>query len=410
MKVRKLMFNTLQSILIKKEYSNIAINKAIQNGNLSDKDRRLYTQVVYGVLQNKLLLDFYTKEYLKGKVVKEWVRTLLAMSVYQMIFLDKIPMYAIINEAVEIAKEIDRGSSGMINAILRNFTVKEEPTDESILYSVDKWLYKQLKGQYPDDYIDILKSFNNIPKASARVNPLRSNVSKLLSDNIKKSTVTKTGVIFSEGNIANTYQYKKGFVTVQDEASQLVARMLNPKPIDKVLDVCAAPGGKTTHIAEIMKNRGEVIANDIHTHKLKLIEDNYERLGLTNITLANHDGTKLKKVYMRESFDKILLDAPCSGWGVITRKPELRYFQSEEKVEEITKLQIELLDSVAPLLSIDGILIYSTCTLNRGENEVQIKNFLERHKNYSLEKERFILPYENNTDGFYIAKLKKVSR
>ncbi len=159
-----------------------------------------------------------------------------------------------------------------------------------------------------------------------------------------------------------------------------------------------------------MKNQGSIVANDIHSHKLDLIKQNADRLGVTNIEYTNHDGTKLKKIYTREHFDKILIDAPCSGWGVLGRKPELKYNQNEKKVEEIKQIQFDLLENNAPLLKIDGFLVYSTCTLNKGENEVQIKNFLDRHENYILENEKVILPHENHTDGFYIAKLKKVKR
>ncbi|QVK19933.1 16S rRNA (cytosine(967)-C(5))-methyltransferase RsmB [Mycoplasmatota bacterium] len=412
MKVRSLAHQTLNRIFTSKEYSNITINNVLSNNELNDKDKRLYTQIVYGVLKNKILLDHYLKPYLKGKSLKDWMRHLLEMSIYQMIFLDRIPKYAILNDAVEVAKKIDFNSSKLINAVLRNFDTENlnEPLKEEIRYSIDEWLFKQIKGQYKEEYMDILDSFNKNPKASARVNSLKTQRYKLLNDRIHESKVTNTGIIFDSGNISHTNAYKKGLVTIQDEASQLVARMLNPKKTDRVLDVCAAPGGKTTHIAEIMKNQGQILANDIHAHKIELIKQNATRLELTNIEYSNHDGTKLRKIYTREYFDKILIDAPCSGWGVIGRKPELKYNQNEKKVEEIRKIQSDLLESNAPLLKVDGFLVYSTCTINKGENEVQIRKFLEENNNFTLEKERMILPHENHTDGFYIAKLKKVTR
>ncbi len=410
MEARTKALETLNRIFTKKEYSNIAINNTLKNSTMNDKDKGLYTQIVYGVLKNKLLLDFHLRPYTDGKKLKNWMRHLLELSVYQLLFLDRVPSYAVLSEAVEIAKTIDFNASKLINAILRNFEVQKQPTEDYIKYSINEWLYKQIKGQYPENYEAILTSYMEVPKLSARVNLMKIPRNRLTNDRVVASTVTNTGIIFKRGNIADTPEYKKGLVSVQDEASQLVARTLNPKKTDVILDVCAAPGGKTTHIAEIMKNQGTVIANDIHTHKLDLIKQNADRLGLTNIEYTNNDGTKLRKVHTRETFDKVLLDAPCSGWGVIGRKPEIKYFQDQESVDEIMKTQKALLEEVATLVKVGGVLLYSTCTINRGENDVQVKRFLRDHPNYELERENFILPHENHTDGFYIAKMKKVKR
>lgn len=410
MEARKNALESLNKIFTRKEYSNIVISKTINEKRMSDLDRGLYTQLVYGVLKNKFLLDFYLRPYTDGKKIKDWMRHLLELSIYQMIFLDRIPTYAILNDAVEIAKAIDFNASKLINAVLRNFEVQKEPTEEHIKYSINEWLYKQIKGQYGEDYKLILDSFMLDPKLSARVNSYKTSRDKIVSETVVPSKVTKTGVIYTKGNIANTGDYIRGFVSVQDEASQLVARTMNPKKTDVILDVCAAPGGKTTHMAEIMKNEGRIIANDIHSYKLDLIKQNADRLGLTNIEYTDNDGTKLKRIHSRESFDKILLDAPCSGWGVIGRKPEIKFFQSQQAVDDLTAIQAELLNEVSTLVKVEGILVYSTCTINKGENEVQIKKFLQANDNYELVKENFILPYENHTDGFYIAKMKKVRR
>ena len=410
MEARQNALDSLNRIFTRREYSNIVISNTIRHSRMSDLDRGLYTQIVYGVLKNKLLLDFYLRPYTDGKVLKDWMRHLLELSIYQMIFLDRVPPYAILNDAVEIAKKVDFSASKLINAVLRNFVVQKEPTEDYIKYSTSEWLFKQIKGQYKDDYIEIMESYMRNPKLSARVNLSKTSRDRITSSTVIESTVTNTGVIYAKGNIADTKEYKDGLVSVQDEASQLVARTMNPKKHDVILDVCAAPGGKTTHMAEIMKNEGRIVANDIHAHKIDLIKQNAERLGLTNIEYSNIDGTKLKRVYSREEFDKVLVDAPCSGWGVMGRKPEIKYFQSQGSVDAITAIQAELLEAVATLVKIDGTLVYSTCTINKGENEVQVKKFLQAHPNYELEKENFILPYENHTDGFYIAKMKKVRR
>jgi len=206
MKTRLLALQTLNRIFTRKEYSNIAINNALNNNDLGDKDKRLFTQIVYGVIKNKILLDHYLKPYLQGKVLKDWMRHLLEMSIYQIIFLDRVPKYAILNDAVEIAKKVDRNtinSSKLINAVLRNFdeTNLNEPIKEETKYSIDAWLFKQLKGQYKSEYKEILDSFERDPKSSARVNPLKIQRSKLINEQISESTVTNTGVIFESGNI-----------------------------------------------------------------------------------------------------------------------------------------------------------------------------------------------------------------
>lgn len=408
--VRELACDAIDRIFSGKEYSNIVINQIIRDNDLNEKDRALFTQIVLGVVKNKLLLDFYLAPFIKGKNLSSWLRHLLLLSIYQKVFLDKIPDYAIHNTAVEAIKKREYSATGLVNAVLRQFTLREDEAPEYIKYSVNEWLYKQIKGQYKDSYIEILESYGKNPKTSARVNKLKITREKLIDRRILPSEVSNVGLILQSGNWANTNAYRNGLVTVQDEASQLVARWLNPKRTDLVLDACAAPGGKTTHIAEIMKNQGTVIANDIHSHKLKLVEQNVDRLGLTNVEYSNHDATKLRKVHSREEFDKILVDAPCTGWGVIGRKPEIKYFASQEKTEEIIKIQKTILENTAPLLKVNGTMVYSTCTINKGENEVQIKRFLKENPNFELERETMILPHTNHTDGFYIAKLKKVSR
>jgi 16S rRNA (cytosine967-C5)-methyltransferase len=187
----------------------------------------------------------------------------------------------------------------------------------------------------------------------------------------------------TQGNLAVHPWYKSGKLTIQDEASQRVALAVNPQPGDRVLDMCAAPGGKATHLGELMNNTGEVIANDIYPHKADLVKQNVKRLGLTNVTITTEDARTLADIYPAESFDRVLLDAPCSGWGVISRKPEIKYFTSSEKQDALIQIQISLLDVASTLVKTGGILVYSTCTLNKGENEVQVKKFLTRYPEFT---------------------------
>jgi 16S rRNA (cytosine967-C5)-methyltransferase len=408
--VRTIAWNIIQQVFRQEVYSNIALSQALKKDDLSDVDQRLCTQLVYGVIHHQRQLDYFLRPMIEGKKITPGVRYLLQMSLYQRNFMDKIPEYAIVNEAVNIAKTMTPPQDRFVNAVLRNIKDNPDPMTEIEEYSVSEWLLKQLKGQYPDDYPAILRSYFKEPKRSARFNPNRMSLKDLERQGFLKSTVSPVGVIYSSGNIAHTDAYKRGYLTIQDEASQLVALALDPQPGERVLDMCAAPGGKATHLAEILNNTGEVVANDLHAHKCALIEESVKRLNLSNVTVSNHDALRLSKIHVRESFDHVLLDAPCTGWGVIGRKPEIKYFTNEQKQDDLIALQAELLKVATFLLKVGGRLVYSTCTLNKGENEVQIKRYLQANPNMECLEERTILPHTNDTDGFYIATLRKRQR
>lgn len=212
--------------------------------------------------------------------------------------------------------------------------------------------------------------------------------------------------MYRAGNIASTDYFKNGLVTIQDESSQLIAPLLDPQPTDLVLDMCCAPGSKTTHLAAIMNNQGKIIAYDLFEHKIKLVEANLKRLGVNNVELHVGDATLLKEKYSEESFDKILLDAPCSGLGVMKRKPEIKYHDSGA-MDTIIPLQAKLLDNAYYLLKKNGKMVYSTCTINKKENEQMIKQFLDKYPDMKIIEEKKILPYVYDSDGFYMCKLEK---
>lgn len=236
---------------------------------------------------------------------------------------------------------------------------------------------------------------------------MKASLDEACQAGFEPSTLSPVGLILQQGNLAAHPWYLSGKLTIQDEASQRVALAVNPQPEERILDMCAAPGGKATHLAELMNNTGEVIANDIYPHKAQLIEQNVTRLGLTNVTITTEDAAQLAEKYPAESFDRILLDAPCTGWGVVARKPEIKYFTSAEKQDALIQIQMSLLDVASTLVKTGGILVYSTCTLNKGENEVQVKKFLTRHPAFQLLDESILLPHTYQTDGFYIATLRK---
>ncbi len=405
--VRQLAWEILQKVFRQEVYSNIALSQTLRNSVLSEPDQRLLTQLVYGVIHTQKQLDYYLNPMIQGKKVSNAVRYLLLLSLYQLKFMDKIPDYAVLNESVELAKTLRPPQDKFVNAILRNIKEPDTAMSEVEEYSVSEWLYKQLKGQYPLEYQQILASYLQEPKRSGRLNIMKATMEDATKAGFESSRVSPVGIILTQGNLAVHPWYKSGKLTIQDEASQRVALAVDPQPGDRVLDMCAAPGGKATHLGELMNNTGEVIANDIYPHKADLVKQNVKRLGLTNVTITTEDARTLADVYPAESFDRVLLDAPCSGWGVISRKPEIKYFTSSEKQDALIQIQISLLDVASTLVKTGGILVYSTCTLNKGENEVQVKKFLTRYPEFTLLDESLLLPHTYQTDGFYIATLRK---
>ena len=412
--------NAALKILLKYEteqsYLNITLNEYLENSTLSRNDKDLTTRIVYGTIQNKLYLEYQLAPYIEGKKVKQREKIILLMSLYQLIFLDKIPQYAVIDEAVKLAKQKNLYAGKFVNAILRNFirhgkreVVKKEPLEKlAIETSHPLWLVKMLNKQY--DFATTQKICfhdNTPPVRTARVNTLKTTKENILSDkNFVSGNLASDSVLYRSGNIASTSYFKEGLITIQDESSQLVAPLLAPESDDLVLDMCCAPGGKTAHLAAIMKNQGKIIAYDLFRHKIDLVKANLKRLGVKNVELYENDATKLKKSYAPETFDKILLDAPCSGLGVLKRKPEIRYHDSKI-MDSIMIIQTKLLDNAYYLLKKNGKMVYSTCTINKKENEMMVKKFIEKYPDMKIIEERTILPYEFNSDGFYMCKLEK---
>ena len=248
---------------------------------------------------------------------------------------------------------------------------------------------------------------NTPPTRSGRVNTLKANKEELLKEGcFKEGTLSKDALLYDKGNLALTSYFKEGKVTIQDESSQLVARLLDPQKTDYVLDMCSAPGSKTTHLSALMENQGKIEAYDLYEHKVKLVEYNLRRLDVKNVHIQAGDSTKLKEVYSEKTFDRILLDAPCSGFGVLKRKPEIKYHDSSI-MDGLVSLQELLLENAYYLLKNDGTMVYSTCTINKKENELMIQKFIEKHPDMEVIKQRTILNYEYHTDGFFMCKMKK---
>ena len=412
-------------------YSNIVLNDAFREFFLSPKEKAFMTEIFYGVIRNKKFLDYIIERYTKD-IRKEWIRNLLRISIYQITFMNSDDK-GVVWEATELAKKYSIAISKFINGTLRNYLRNKDSElkrldDEKnyeILYSIPKWFYDTLEKQYGNDNLkQAITSLKKIPYLSVRVNKLKYTEEKfeefLKEKDIQIIKKVDTVYYVNSGLIINSEEFKTGKIIAQDASSYLAAKNLGAMPNELVLDICAAPGGKTAVLAEEMKNSGEVIAIDVHQHKIKLIDTNMKKLGIDIVKAIVMDARNVNK--QGRKFDKILVDVPCSGYGVIRKKPEILYSKNRENIEELAKLQLEILNSAADILKDGGELIYSTCTITDEENTNNIKKFLEERKEFHVEKLHipesvlgdydklggFCINYkEEITDNFYIIKLKK---
>lgn len=413
--MRQIAIDILMKYKQENSYLNIELNHVLNKHELSKEDKDLITRIVYGTVQNEIYLDYQLASYIKTKI-KKYDHMVLLMSLYQLIFLTKIPDYAIINEAVNLVKHKGgKYRSQVVNAILRNFLrqgcIDIEGTEEeklSISTSTPLWLVKMLIKQLGKETTQkVLASYHEVPTLAARVNTLKTSRNEILKNyDLQVGYLSQDAILFKSGNIANTDLFKQGLVSVQDESSQMVALLLNPAKHSRVLDMCSAPGSKTTHLSAIMENTGMIEAIDLYEHKIQLIQNNAKRLNATNIHAQAYDSTKLTDLFEKESFDSILLDGPCSGLGVIRRKPEIKYLPSTN-MDEIIVLQRKLLENAYLLLKKGGHLVYSTCTINKKENQLQVIDFIKHHQDMKVVEERLVLPFEYHSDGFYMCKMKK---
>lgn len=419
MNIRKLALQAIEKILYKNGYANIIINEYLNKYELTDDERRLFTKLVIGTVEKKLTLAYYLEPFLKKKQ-KTSIYSLLLMSVYQLVYLN-IPDYTVVNESVNIANTLDKMVGSFVNAVLRNFLRNELRSFDgledvkllSVKYSYPTWLIAYLLKDYNFETVVKILEFNDDVKHNAiRVNTLKATteeVTEVLNDEkipYQQSDLVNDGLIVEESMI-NHELFKEGKITIQDIASQMVTEIANPEMDSTIIDLCSAPGGKAAHLAAWINNTGTIYACDIYLHKIKLMEKNFKRLGVTNTQVELIDARKVKDVVKQESFDYVLADMPCSGLGVMSHKCDLKYNITYDSIKEIIALQKEILDASYPLIKKNGYLIVSTCTINKSENEEQIAWLIKKYPNLKVEYEKTILPYEYGTDGFFICKLKK---
>ena len=413
-------------------YSNILLDQALKETKLSPQDRTFCTALYYGVLERKITLDYIIMEYSKKRLdkINPNVVNILRVGVYQLKYMDSVPDSAAVNESVEIAKKMKLAKlSGFINAVMRNFIRDEKqinyPDNQnlklSVEYSVPREMVEMLLNSYScDEAVSLLKGSVGKPPVTIRLNPLKGSQAELM-EKIRLLSPKRTDIDWcvqiSSGDVQYTDGFMNGLFHVQDIASQLCCMAVDPKPGEVILDLCAAPGGKSFTMAELSEDKAEIHAFDLHDNRVHLIENGCDRLGLHSITAKMGNAWSFDEDM--PAADKILCDVPCSGLGVIRRKPEIKYKDFGE-FERLPDVQYKILENAAKYLKVGGELVYSTCTVNVKENSEVVEKFLSAHPNFKgvtfLEDmgEPFgkpcvtLFPQHFNNDGFFIAKIKRV--
>lgn len=416
-------------------FSNIVLDSMLGEAKLDQRDKAFASALFYGVLERRITIDILIRRYsaIPPEKLDPEAAEVLRMGFYQLLYMNSVPDNAAVNESVELIKELGcPKASGFVNGILRAFVRNGKNADFSRLpgierlsaeYSAPLWLCKKWCLEFgPQRTQRALRACLGAPPVYARVNTVKTDahaVCEALSTegaSAKPAEIFQNAIIIESPALQNTKAYRDGLFHVQDISSQFCAAALGAKPDDRVLDVCAAPGGKTFTVAEIMENRGEVVACDLHAKRAKLVKTGGERLGLGIITARANDATVYDESFGK--FDKVLCDVPCSGLGVIRRKPEIR-FKKPEDLQSLPKIQYRIAAASAKYLKEGGVLVYSTCTLSRDENENVVKQLMEREgllpeklpeelQKYSADGYSVtLLPGEINSDGFYFARLRK---
>lgn len=416
-------------------YSNIALDSALENEAFSSVEKAFVSALVYGVTERTVTLDYQLSKYLSQplKKLKPQVLVILRMGVYQLLFMDKVPVSAAVNESVKLTKSCGCSfASGLVNAVLRktaqNGLVLPDSKDEikrcSVEFSVPEWILTQWAESYGrDNALKIAENSVGSVETVLRVNTLKTSCDELLKTladegiDARKGTVDNSVVLSKAGSLRELESYKNGLFHVQDIASQLCCMALSANEGNRVLDVCSAPGGKAFTTAEYMKNSGEIVACDIYDGRLGLIDSGAERLGINIIKTAVNDGTEYNENL--GEFDRIICDVPCSGLGVIRRKPEIR-LKNRAEVDKLPEIQYSIMKITARYLKKGGLMIYSTCSLNKDENENVYYRFLKENPEFEAVKvlpdiKRYgedtdtltLMPHIHSSDGFFISAIRR---
>ena len=439
-KAREKALKILAQVHQQGAYANVALARELRQGELTDMDRRFVTELVYGAVKAGDTLDWVIKKYLKlpWRKVDSLIQEILRLGAYQLLYMDKVPASAACNESVELAKKYgNQGAAKFVNGVLRTMVRQPEkgkfPEGQgnatvqlALTEQHPEWLVRRWIKEFGYNEAKELCQFNNRQApVSIRTNTLKISPSELLLqltalgvEAVRSSYVDEGFVLESHGSLDALAPLQEGYCQVQDESSMLVAHVVDPQPGDFVLDVCSAPGGKTTHMAALMEDRGRIVACDIYEHKLQRVMDNAQRLGIHIIEPKLKDARQIHEEFAGQA-DRVLVDAPCSGLGVLRRKPDSRWRKTPELLKELPKLQLEILESASACVKDGGILVYSTCTIAQEENQDVVKAFLAQHSEFVLENtgERLpvprtdemvqLYPQRDGTDGFFIACMRR---
>ena len=413
------------------------LETALYGAQLSSADRGLCQEITYGVVRWQATLDWLIAQKTDGREQKPGLQNLLRLGLYQIFWLDRIPDHAAVNETVELAKQNGFGAqAGFVNAVLRGYLREHDETKKLLTglkisqlalgWSHPEWLVARWQKRWGIEKPASLLEWNNTPpKTFARVNTLKTDAGKLLEkwrdENVEYDFVRRDwleeNLVFelkSHPPLSSLASFRDGWFYIQDPGTLLAVCKLGPQPGETILDFCAAPGGKTTFIAQLMNNQGRIVAQDVSDERLKWIQENCARLGVTCVEtqraagilpagLGEKDGTASGTPAAR--FDRILVDAPCSNTGVMRRRVDLRWRIQPEEIECLRAAQLDLLQQAAPQVKPGGVLVYSTCSLEPEENGEVVKQFLSDHAGFKLESERELLPFADNVDGAYVARL-----
>lgn len=427
MTAREVALKALYNIETTGAYTNTALKAALAQNDFSGADKGLITELIYGIISNKSAIDHIISRFSKLKIKKmtPWVLNILRMGIYQIYYMDKIPHSAACNEAVKLAKKYSHGAgSGFVNGVLRSAAREvncfEFPktgnavADLSLEYSYPEWLTKRLVDEYGEKRCEELFEENRrAHKIHIRTNVLKTDVQGLVGiltdENIECEIceeVKNALLLKGKLNVEKSSAYKKGLYSLQNISSQKTVEVLDPKADETIIDMCAAPGGKSCAIAERMGNKGRVISFDIFEHKIKLIKASADRLGIDIIRAKVFDATK-RCDELLSSADRVLADVPCSGFGVLHKKPDIKWARSAEEISEICNIQSKILENAAAYVKNGGVLVYSTCTILPEENRLQIDQFLKAHNDFKKEYEEQVLTSNLGESGFYICKMVK---
>jgi len=404
------------------------LEETLREGGIAPVDRRLVQELAFGVVRWQGTLDWLISQRTQGRTQKPVLQILLRLGLYQIFWLDRIPDHAAVNETVEMARQLGFGpQSGFINAVLRGY-LRERPETEKKLealkqenppigYSHPAWLCSRWQERWSPEQLRKFLAWNNRPPPTfARVNTLKATPEQVAArwEEEKVRFIPKRfdwaprDIVFeldTHPSLQEMASFREGLFYVQDPSTLLAVTMMKPQPGEAVLDLCSAPGGKTTFCAQLMENRGLIMAQDPHMLRRKLVQENCERLGVTCVQLsAPAEGMNPE---LSTPYDRVLVDAPCSNTGVLRRRVDLRWRIQEKEIARLAKIQQDLLRNAARQVKTGGVLVYSTCSIEPEENEALVNSFLEHHKDFAIERARALLPFEEDVDGAYVAVLRK---